>query len=392
MSLTSRPTWVEVDLDAIAHNVRLLRSRLAPGVALLAQVKGNAYGHGLLEVARAYERLGAEWLGVASIDEAARLRDAGITRPMLVQAAILPEEAEAALEYRVQPAVCTIEVAAALNQAARTRRAVTDIHLKVDTGMGRLGLWHEEVEAFVRQLDGLRHVRLAGCFTHFPSAEDDRRFTVAQITAFRKLLTRLRQMLNAPVLGHAANSMAVLSYPDAHGDLVRPGLALFGLYPTLRLRRTVALKPALSWKTRIVFLKRVPAGRSISYGRTHTARKATIIATLPVGYADGYMRALSNRSVVLVRGKRAPVVGRVCMDQLMVDVGSIPGVSVGDEVVLIGRQGKEELRAEELAQRAGTIAYEICTAISDRVPRKYFGKEMRTKLADLVMSYPSEQT
>ncbi len=375
MSSLSRPTWVEVDLGAIAHNMKLLRSTLKPGVALLAQVKGNAYGHGLLDVARAYERLGVDWLGVASIDEAARLRDGGITKSLLVQTAILPEEAGAALEYRVQPAVCSVEVGAALDRAASARNTVATVHLKIDTGMGRLGVWHEEAEALAKRLQAFRRLRIAGCFTHFPSAEDDRRFTTAQIAAFRKLLARLRKMLDAPVLGHAANSMALLSYPDSHCDLVRPGLAFFGLYPTPRLRRTITLQPALSWKTRIVFVKRVPAGRGISYGLTHTTRRPTVIATLPVGYADGYMRALSNRSVVLIRGQRASVVGRICMDQVMVDVGRIANVQVGDEAVLIGTQGDEEIRAEELAHRAGTIAYEICTSISDRVPRRYIGQE-----------------
>ena len=385
---SSRPTWVEVDLGALAHNVHTLRGRLAPGVALLAQVKGNAYGHGLLEVARAHEQLGADWLGVASIDEAARLRDDGITRPILVQTAILPEEAEAALEYDAQPAVCDIDVARALERAAAARRTIACIHLKIDTGMGRLGVWHAEADALVTHVLGLRHVRIAGCFTHFPSAEDDRRFTTAQIATFRQFLQRLRQRVDEPVLGHAANSMGVLGYPASHCDLVRPGLALFGMYPTPRLRRSVELKPALSWRTRIVFVKRVPPGRPISYGQTHRTRRPTLIATLPVGYADGYPRVLSNRSAVLVRGQRAPVVGRVCMDQLMIDVGRIPGVAVGDEAVLIGRQAAEELRAEELAQRAGTIAYEICTNISDRVPRRYGGE---TSLITAALSWSASQ-
>ena len=373
--MQSRPTWVDVDLDAIAHNYRVLRSRLRAGTLLLAQAKGNAYGHGLVEVARAYERLGADWLGVACIDEAARLRDGGVTKPILVQAAILPEEAEAVLDYDAQPAVGTFDVAEALDRAAAARGMVAPIHLKVDTGMGRWGVWHEELLPFLERVLDLEHVRIAGCCTHLPSAEEDRKFTDKQVRLFRGLVEGMRDVLDGPILGHAANSMAVLAYPEAHLDLVRPGLALFGLYPTEALRGSVHLEPALVWKTRVAQLRPVAAGRTVSYGRTHTTRQATRIAVLPVGYADGYPRALSNRSVVLVRGRRAPVVGRVCMDALLVDVGGVPDAHLGDEVTLIGRQGAEAISAEELARRAGTISYEIVARISDRVPRQYLSAD-----------------
>jgi alanine racemase len=237
--------------------------------------------------------------------------------------------------------------------------------------MGRLGIWHEEALHFIKNLSGEKNVIMEGIYTHFSSAGRDSFFTAYQLEAFEKLLEKLENFdINIP-LKHAANSIATVDFKKSHLNLVRPGLILYGMYPKPNFARLVRLKPAMSFKTRVVFMKDTPPGRSISYGRTFITQKHTRIATLPVGYADGYSKNLSNKADVLIRGHRAPVVGKVTMDQTMVDVGHIKGVKIGDEVVLIGKQGRNELRAENIARMAGTIAYEIVCGISNRVPRIY---------------------
>ena len=366
-----RPTWVDVNLDALRWNLSQVRRLIPPVTNILAQVKSDAYGHGLVPVAQEFAACGVDWLGVASLDEAKMLREAGVTLPILVQSVLSPDDAEAVFAYDVRPTVCTVAFARALQRAAVARRRHVAVHLKVDTGMGRLGVWHEEAPAWLRALAECHLLELEGCYTHLPSADDDPAFTRQQLQLFNRCVAALRAHGWQLPLVHAANSMGVIGFRESHWTMVRPGLMLYGLYPLESLRADLALAPALQWKSRIIFLKQVPAGRSISYGGTHVTQRPTTIATVPVGYGDGYRRQLSNRAQVLIRGQRAPVVGRVCMDHLMIDVGHIPQASEGDEVVLIGAQETARISTEDVARWADSIPYEIVTAITDRCPRRY---------------------
>ena len=375
--MTSRPTWVEIDLSAIRYNVgqikKAVSSRQKRPVKIMVVVKANAYGHGLIEVARTLEGLDVHYLGVATLDEVVLLRKAGIKLPVLVLGTILPEEINYALDYDVSLTICSKQLARVLNNKARAAGKVVPVHIKIDTGMGRIGIWHEEAEEFTKTLKKMSNIHPEGIYTHFASAARDNLFTGYQLQAFEALLKKLAQQGIQFTYKHAANSIALVDLKKSHFNLVRPGIIVYGMYPKRSFARLLKLKPVLSLKTRIVYLKDVPPGRSISYGRTYITEKLTRIATLPIGYADGYGRILSNRASVLVKGEKARVVGKVTMDQIMVDVGHIKGVKLGDEVVLIGHQGENQMRTEEIARVSKTIPYEIVCAITNRVPRVYKG-------------------
>jgi alanine racemase len=362
---------VEVDLGALRRNYRVLKKGLVPGTRVMVAVKANAYGHGLVEVARALVSTGVDYLGVACVDEGIVLRRNGVRVPILNLGAFFPGDIEPLLKYDIAATVTDISLAQRLDAAARRFKKKARVHVKVDTGMGRLGFWHEEADAFIIRLCGLKHLCVDGLYTHFPSADSDEAFTRSQIAVFCSLIDKLTiHGVNIP-LKHTANSMAVVGFRAAHFNLVRPGLAVYGLHPKEELVGRLAIRPVLSFKTRIAHLKRVARGRSVSYGRTYIAPRDTVIATLPVGYGDGYNRLLSNRGTVLIRGRRCPIVGVVCMDQTMVDVGPLPQACLNDEVVLIGRQKDEVIRAEEIAGLCRTIPYEVICWISPRVPRVY---------------------
>ncbi len=366
-----RPTFVEVDLGAVRYNLRKIKRMLSKDIKLLAVVKADAYGHGMSEVAKAIVKEGVDYLGVASLDEARELRRIGIKKNIIVLGSILPEEAEGVLKFNVIQTVSCLRMAKVLSELGQKKKKKIKIHVKIDTGMGRIGFWHEEAIDFIKKIASLKNIIIDGIFTHFPSAEDDEVFTRSQIDDFNSLAGRL---LNAGIdipLKHTSNSMALIDFKEAHMNMVRPGLIMYGLHPRGDLLEKIKLKPALKLKTKVVHLKTVPKGRSVSYGRTYIANEDTRIATIPVGYGDGYPRHLSNRADVLIKGKRAPIVGRICMDMTMVYTGHIKGVRVGDEVVLIGGQGKDIIRAEELAKLIYTIPYEIVCNIGRRVPRIY---------------------
>ncbi|MBN2453612.1 MAG: alanine racemase [Candidatus Omnitrophica bacterium] len=365
-----RPTWAEIDLKAIEFNLRQVRRHIGKGINIMTVVKANAYGHGTVEVSRVLQDSGVDYLGVATTDEAVRLRDHGITAPVLVLGSVLPAEVGIAVEKDITLTLCGDGLFDAIRKETKDGRKLK-AHIKVDTGMGRVGIWHEEAMDYIKKVSSEKGIILEGIYTHFSNAGRDDFFTTYQIEAFEKLLSSVEKNWIKIPLRHAANSIATVDLHRAHLNLVRPGLVIYGMYPKYTFPKIIKLKPALELKTRIVFIKDTPPGRSISYGRTHITQKHTRIATLPIGYADGYGRKFSNKADVLIRGHRARVVGKVTMDQTMVDVGHIPLAKVGDEVVLIGKQGSEEIRAEKLARAADSIAYEVVCGISNRVPRIY---------------------
>jgi alanine racemase len=368
--------WAEIDLDAIAHNVAALKRHVGDRVAIMAVVKSNAYGHGAEPVAHAALESGAEWLAVNRIGEGIKLRRAGIGAPILVMgyspAASVPEAVDSDLALTVTDLALAEALSAAAGHAGKT----VPVHVKVDTGMGRFGLAPEEAVEFALALARLPGLTLQGLFTHFAVADQaDKSYTRRQFAIYGQVLAGL-EAAGIPVpVRHVANSAATLDLPEMHLDAVRVGIALYGLRPSQEIEPAVALRPALTLKSRVGQVRRLPAGSSISYGRTFITERPSTMALISCGYGDGYARLNSNRGVVLVRGRRAPIRGRVCMDQFVVEVSDIAGVLRKDEVVLIGQQGNDRLSAEEVASWAETINYEVTTQLLPRVPRVYLRGE-----------------
>ncbi len=365
-----RATFCLVDLKAIRWNFRQARKKVGRRIKILSVVKANAYGHGAQEVARTLEREGSDSFGTATVEEGIDLRKGGIRSPILVLAGVYPDQLGEIQKYHLTPVISELATMHRLDELAQRRGTRLLFHLKVDTGMGRIGFLPSETDDWLPELAKLKRLKLEGLLSHFSQAESVLQdYTLRQLESFRTILERLRSEGQDPSLVHLANSAAVLTMPPAHFNMVRPGLMLYGNYPSQPMAKETLLKPALTWKTRVQQLKRVPKGSCISYGQTFTTQRESLIATLPVGYADGLKRVLSNRGAVLVRGQRAPVIGTVCMDLTTVDVTDIAGVRQGDEVVLLGKQKGEVISAEEMAGWANTISYEILTSISVRVPR-----------------------
>lgn len=365
--IRARPTVVEVDLGAIRHNVRLLKPASAE---LMLVVKANAYGHGDVEVARAALEAGATWLGVALVEEGLSLRDAGIEAPVLVLSELPPGSEEAALAAGLTPTAYTDAGLERVAAAASAAVLPVGVHVKVDTGMHRVGLYPpKETVGFLRRVLDSR-LEVAGLWTHLARAEEDEPTTKEQLRRFLEVVDEVRAAGIDPGLLHAANSAATILHPEAHLDVVRVGLAAYGLRPGPGVGEDLDLRPALSWRSAVSMCKRLASGESLSYGHRYRLEREAWIATVPVGYADGYPRALSSRADVLIGGRRRRVAGNVTMDQLLADCGE-DEVQAGDEVVLIGRQGDEEVTADELADLQGTISYEVLTSIGARVPRVF---------------------
>lgn len=371
---TLRPTWVEIDTLALADNLAAARRRLRPGVRLIAVLKADAYGHGAATVARIVTAGGADMLAVACLPEAQALRRAGMTAPILILGYTPPWQARAALEtaagHELHLTVYDPDVALALHRAALDLRRRARVHVKVDTGMGRLGLFPNEVPAFLQFLSTLSGIEVVGLFTHLAVAEEPQEpYNDLQLARFDALLTRLEAEGLRPPLVHAANTAALLTRPDAHYDAVRLGIGLYGLAPGPACPLPPDFRPVLSWKTTVAQVKTLPPGSPVGYGLSYRTTQTETIAIIPVGYADGFRRSPYNWGEVLVRGRRAPLVGRVSMDQAAINVTAIPGVRAGDEVVLIGRQGEDTITAADVAARLGTIPYEVVSTILARVPR-----------------------
>jgi alanine racemase len=367
----ARPTWLDVDLDAIAHNVRTLKALVGPDVALMAVLKADGYGHGAVKVARTALNNGADWCGVASLSEALALRNAGIEAPILILGFTPGWHAREALLRDVSLTVYDLDVARAYARAAQELKRTARVHVEVDTGMSRLGVLPAAAPSFIRAVAALNAICVEGIFTHFSSADSDEGYTQLQLARFRDVLSAIGDLPTLRYV-HAANSAGALAYPEARFNMVRIGLAMYGLNPfhPAPLRPAgLRLRPAMTWRTTIAQVKTLPAGTPVSYGGRFVCPRETTIAVIPVGYADGFRRAPCTFGEVLVRGQRAPIVGAVCMDQSMIDVSRIPNVRIGDEVVIIGQQGSEQISAEAVAARLGTISYEVISAILPRVPR-----------------------
>ncbi|MEW6458704.1 MAG: alanine racemase [Bacillota bacterium] len=375
MFLREYSVWAEVNLSALAHNLGEVRRLVGPDTEVAAVVKANAYGHGLVEVAGTLLAHGADRLCVARVDEGVALREAGIDAPVLVMGFVPPPLYDTALDHDLTLTVCDPEAAAELSAAAARHGRPAPVHLKLDTGMGRLGLVTADRDLYrnILAIASLPHLEIEGLYTHFANADRrDKSHAQRQLVDFVEVTCTLGHDGIDIELLHAANSAALIDMPESRLNLVRPGIMLYGLYPSPEVKtRQVDLRPVMTLKAQVGFLKRVPAGWTVSYGSTYTTPAPTTLATVPCGYADGYNRRLSNRGAVLIHGRRAPVVGRVTMDQIVVDVGHIPGVAVGDEVVLFGRQGEAELHVDEVAALLDTINYEVVCAVSARVPRVY---------------------
>lgn len=370
---SDRPTFAIVDLGALAHNFRIVKQRAAHR-KILAVVKAQAYGHGAVRVSQHLLGQGAAVLGVALVEEARELREAGIKSPILVMGAIFPEQAEEIVRLEITAAAFTEPVVIALSKAAHHLNKDALVHLKVDTGMGRIGIVPERVPEFIQRMRTLGRIRIDGIMTHFADADlQDKQFAAVQMDRFETLHQLLvKQGIVIPDY-HAANSAAVLDFDRALFSMVRPGLMLYGYNPLQGNPSGISaeLRPVLSLVTRVAFLKKVPPGIPISYGRTFTTNRESLIATIPIGYADGYSRSQSNRGEAIVRGVRVPVVGRVCMDMTMLDVTDVSGIAESDEVILIGSSGHERITADDIAAKAQTISYEVLCGISSRVPRVY---------------------
>ena len=368
-----RPTCARIDLEALAHNVRLAVRLAGPDRRVLAVVKADAYGHGAVPAARAALAAGALKLGVATPGEVRSLRAAGIAAPVLLLSEVSSDRAAEMTRLGCSLTLYTLAYAEALEREAQHEGRRVVVHLKVDTGMGRIGVSPADVLPFVARLRDFPHLVLEGIMTHPSEAERrDSPVTAGQIATFHAVCGAIEAIAGHVRWRHIANSALVLLENPA-GNLVRPGIMLYGSAPAPDLPFAGELRPVMCLATAVAFLKRVPSGTPLSYGGTFTTRRESLIATLPIGYADGYRRAFSNRASVLVRGLRAPVVGRVCMDLCLVDVTGIPGVAIGDEAVLLGVQGGERITADELAAHAETISYEIFCGIGPRVPRVYSG-------------------
>lgn len=373
MTRAERPTWLEIDLSAIANNTRRVQELIGPQVRILASLKADAYGHGAIKVARTVLHNGASMLGVATVSEGTPLREAGIAAPILVFGYVPLWQMREAVRLNLTITLYSLEAAQALSRAAQALGQTTRVHVKVDTGMGRLGIRAEQIEeivSLVREIRALPGLMLEGIFTHFAMADThDLTHAHMQLDRFLHVLHILETLGLRPPLVHAASSAPMLSLPEARFDMVRPGISLYGLNPSDEVRLPEGFRPALSFKTQVAQVKVIPAGEGISYGCTYITKEPTHIAVLPVGYADGFRRAPANWGSVLLHGQEAPIVGRVCMDQCMVNVSHLPQTRVGDEVVLIGRQGTATLTAEQVALRLGTSNYEVISAILARVPR-----------------------
>ncbi len=383
-----RPLWQEIDLNQLATNMHTLRTLVGSDIAIAAVVKANAYGHGAVDIAPVLLDNGADALAVSFIDEGIELRRSGISSPILLLGYTDPDQFDAIIEWNLQPTIYSVQSARLLAARAAAQGKEVSIHIAIDSGMNRVGFstTEESIEQ-ISTITSLPSIRLEGIFTHFASAdESDQSYSIHQYERFQSVIDALEQRGIRPRLRHAANSAATIGFEISRLDMVRLGIVLYGDYPSsIFSAEQVDLNPVMTLKCLITHIHTIEPGETVSYGRTFTAQRTTQVATLPVGYADGYLRSLSNKAEVLVHGHRAPVIGTICMDQMMIDITDIDDVSIGDEVVLIGSQGDDRITTAELASHASTIPYELLCALADRVPRVYLRDGQIAKIVNYLL-------
>jgi alanine racemase len=365
------PAWLEIDLDAAKYNIDRIRGVVPPGVRMLLVVKADAYGHGAVQVSELAEECGVDMLGVATLDEGRELRKAGIKLPILILSPVLPQELEGVLESECAVTASSYDFAESASKLAVRKGVACRLHVEIDTGMGRAGISLDRAVATISKLSELPGITLEGIFTHFPASDSDLDFTKDQIRAFTDVVETLERGGIAFRYVHCANSAAVLNFPSSHFNLIRPGLLVYGHTPSIVLKDRIDLLPVMSFKARLVLVREMPAGSSISYGRTYIAAKPITMGVVPVGYGHGLSHRLSNKGEFLFRGKRVPVIGRVTMDMTMLDLTGFAGAAVGEEVVIFGRQGAAEITADDIAGWDETLNYEVFCRISKRVARVY---------------------
>lgn len=381
-----RPVWAEVDLDKLAHNMREIR-RMAKSENIIAVVKADAYGHGAIDVAPVLLKNGANRLAVAVISEAVELRRSGIECPIMILGFTPPNLIDNLLKYNIEQAVYSYEFAKELSKMAQKKNKMAKIHIVVDTGMGRIGyLPNDDSVEEVYNISRLPNIIVEGMFCHFSSADEkDKAYTYDQVKNYDEFYEKLKEKKVNINIRHMANSAAIIDLPETHYEAVRPGIIIYGYYPSEEVSKDkMDLKPVMTLKTNVVHIKTLPPGEYVSYGRKFKTERESVIATLPVGYADGYTRLLFQKGKVILRGSFAPVIGRICMDQCMIDVTDISGVKVGDEVILIGEDGKNKFTADTVAELIGTINYEIVCMVGKRVPRVYIKEGKVVKIRNYV--------
>lgn len=365
------PTIAEINLESLAFNLSQIKKLLSPSQKLLSVVKANAYGHGYVEVAKKALQEGASLLGVVSLKEASILRKSGINEKILVMGSLFEEETSQAIELEATPIIFSIPLLKKLNLEAKRMNKKTSFHIEIETGMGRLGISPDEIETFLSEIKKSENLKLEGVMTHFAQSEvEDPSYTKYQLDIFRKAVELIKKDFN-DIAVHSSNSAALLGFPEARFDIARIGIMMYGYHPHKRLKNKIELKPVMTLRTKVIHLKNVSAGKSISYGRKYFTARESKIATIFSGYGDGINRRMTNTGEVLIKGKRAPIAGTVCMDQFMADITHIQDVKVGDDVILIGRQGNEFIGADEIAEKLDTIPYEVLCAVSGRVDRVY---------------------
>ncbi len=370
VSMEEQTTYAEIDLRAISHNLKEIQKKVSPA-KVMAVVKADAYGHGILRVAETAVTSGAAYLGVARVEEGVQLRKNGITSPILVFGGFFENQISAYLVHNLTATVYDFKRVQMLSQAARKAHKTAVVHIKVDTGMGRVGVNWQDAPEFVTRVLQVTQIELEGVYSHFASSDTkDKSYAALQLQRFNQVLSYAEQQNIRIPLKHIANSGAILDMENSYFDMVRAGVMMYGYYPSTETTESVTIKPAMTLASKIIAVKEVEAGTAVSYNSTYKTDRRTRIATVPIGYGDGYNRLLSNRGTVLIRGKRFPVVGRVCMDQIMVDLGS-DDAQTGDDVILMGRQRDEEISIYEVCHLLSTIPYEVTCLITKRVPRKY---------------------
>ena len=371
-----RPAFLEIDLKNVAFNVKNIRKKLGEKIEFLAVVKADAYGHGAYQVSKVVLENGADLLGVAILEEGIELREMGVKEPILILYPEFQGREQKILEYDLESTVTDFNLARNLSLEAAKQKKTANVYIKVDTGMGRYGLAPDEAYHFIKRVRDLENIKIKGVLSQLSSAEEkEDDFTLEQISSFRKVLQELEHFNRGFLNKSIANSSAVLNLPESYFNQVRVGLLLYGVYPSPEVSKSIEVKPALSFKSKITFLKELEKGTAVGYGRSYITSRKTKVATIPLGYADGFGRLLSNKAQVLIHCRRAPVIGRVCMDAFMVDVTDIPGVTVGDELVLIGKQGDQEISVDQFAEWNHSINYEALTRMGKRLPKVYLPGE-----------------